>query len=403
MKTLMCCCILFFHILFVRAQENNSFVTGFKKSISSKVLGQQRDVWIHSPTGNNVSKVTGNEGYPVIYLLDGETNFNTVVSITDYMSEVGLCPPMVIVGIIHPNRMKDLTSGTDKEYPGFVGTGNKFMAYVETELMPFVESNYPTTPYKIFIGHSVGGLTVINALIHQPNLFNAYISLDGALWWDDQRIVKEGELILKNKNFKGKTLFMGLANRMEKGVDTLAVQKDTSDNTVLIRSNLKLIKYIAQSKNNELRFKHKYYEDDDHSSVRMVGEYDALRFIFNFYKFKIYDSDLDNPNVRLDSLLIEHYKNISKEMGYVVKPNESQTNNLGYRMLSQKLFDKAEHLFKLNIDNYPENANCYDSMGDLYLAKKDRMNAIKNFKKALSIKEIPETKQKLKNLLEEND
>lgn len=66
---------------------------------------------------------------------------------------------------------------------------------------------------------------MINTLLHRPDLFNAYVSLDGALWWNNQRVVAEAKLILAKERFKGKALFIALANRMEKGMDTLAVQK----------------------------------------------------------------------------------------------------------------------------------------------------------------------------------
>jgi tetratricopeptide (TPR) repeat protein len=239
----------------------------------------------------------------------------------------------------------------------------------------------------------------VNTLIHHPNLFNSYVSLDGALWWNDQHIVKEAKSILANKNYKGKTLYMALANRMERGVDTLAVQKDTTEGTELIRSNLEFIKDILKNKSNQLRFQHKFYENDDHSSVRLIGEYDALRFIFDYYKLKIYNSELNDPNFKLDSLLVTHYNIVSDQISYLVKPDESQVNGLAYYMLSQKQFIKAEALFKLNITNYPETANCYDGLGDLYLAKGDKVKAIESFKKTLTLKLIPETKEKLEKLL----
>lgn len=90
-------------------------------------------------------------------------------------------------------------------------------------------------------------------------------------------------------------------------------------------------------------------------------------------------------------------------MGYTVKPNESQVNNLGYGMLHQKQFDRAEALFKLNIANYPDTANCYDSMGDLYLAKGDKIKAIEYFKRTLSLQDIPASKVKLEALLKGDD
>jgi predicted alpha/beta superfamily hydrolase len=402
MKTLFYSFAFLFYFFSAKAQENNTFTVGHETSFQSKILGEERKIWVHIPNSNGGTKITNKAHYPVIYLLDGDDNFNAVVSITEHMSSEGLCPPMIVVGILHPDRMIDLTLGTDKEFPNLIGQGEKFMSYIEKELMPYIESTYPTTSYKTFIGHSVGGLTVMNALIHQPNLFNAYVSLDGALWWDNQKIVKEAKPALANNNYKGKTLFIAMANRMERGVDTLAVQKDTNGNTLLIRSNLELVKDVLKNKKNKLRFRHKYYEDDNHGSVRLIGEYDALRFIFEFYKLKIYDSEMKDPNFNLDALIVAHYKNVSEEMGYVVKPDESQINNFGYATMRQSQFNRAENLFKLNIANYPESANCYDSMGDLYLAKGDKLKAIENFKKALSLQYIPESKEKLEQLLKKS-
>jgi predicted alpha/beta superfamily hydrolase len=385
----------------VQAQENSPFTTGFEETISSKILGQERKVWIHIPNSNGGNKIKDRGNYPVIYLLDGSENFNTVVSITEHMAESNLCPPMIVVGILHQNRLVDLTTGTDKELPDVVGGGEKFMSYVEKELIPYIDANYPTTPYKTFIGHSLGGLTVMNTFLHNPKLFNSYVSLDASLWWDNQRVVKEAKTILPTQNYKGKTLYMAMANRLERGVDTVSVQKDTSSTTGLIRSNLAFIKEQSKNKKNQLRFKYKFYEDDNHPSVRLIGEYDALRFIFEFYKLKIYDSELKNPDFKLDSLLVAHYKNVSENMGYIVKPGENQINNLGYQMMGAKQLTKAETLFKLNTTNYPESANCYDSLGDLYLEKGDKAKAIETFKKALTLKAIPETKEKLEKLLKE--
>ena len=232
-KTIFCFFVLILFSFGIKAQENNTFTTGFEKSAPSKILGEQRKIWIHIP-----NRRRENDRYPVIYLLDGDANFNDIVSITEFMSNAGLCPPMIVVGILHPNRMTDLTFGTDKETPGIVGNGEKFMLYVEKELMPYIDSNYITASYNIFIGHSVGGLTVVNTLIHHPYLFNAYVSLDAALWWNNQQIIREAEINLANTNYKGKTLFMALANRMEKGIDIIEVQKDTTEGTELIRSNL---------------------------------------------------------------------------------------------------------------------------------------------------------------------
>lgn len=77
---------------------------------------------------------------------------------------------------------------------------------------------------------------------------------------------------------------------------------------------------------------------------------------------------------------------------------ESMVNSLAYFALSIKHFDEAIYLFKLNVVNYPESFNVYDSIGDFYDAKGDKANAIDNYKKVLSIKEVPVTRQKLERL-----
>jgi predicted alpha/beta superfamily hydrolase len=399
MKLLYCSIIFLLVSYSTYAQENSPFTTGFQDSVPSKILDEKREIWIHIPRSNGGNKIKDRGQYPVIYLLDGADNFNSVVSITEHMEEASLCPPMIVVGILQSNRMAELTTGSDRDIPGFVGDGAKFMSFIEKELIPYINRTYPTTTYKTFIGHSVGGLTVVNTLVHNPKLFNSYVSLDGAFWWNDAKVVKEAQTILSTQDYTGKTLYMAMANRLEKGVDTSSVQKDTSGNTSLIRSNLAFLKELAKSKKNQLRYTSKFYANDNHPSVRLIGEYDALRYIFDFYRLKTYDSEINNPNFKLDSLLVAHYNNASKQMGYTIKPSESQVNSFGYQMIATKQFKKAESLFKLNISNNPASGNCYDSLGDLYLATGDKPKAIAAFKKALTLTAIPETKDKLEKLL----
>jgi hypothetical protein len=61
----------------------------------------------------------------------------------------------------------------------------------------------------------------------------------------------------------------------------------------------------------------------------LIGEYDAFRFIVDYYKLKIYTSELDAPNFKLYSLFVTHYNNVSSQIGNLIKPEKSQVNNLG--------------------------------------------------------------------------
>ena len=83
-----------------------------------------------------------------------------------------VCPKMIVVGIPNTNRMRDLTPTTPEGEQFYIdssastnsGGGEKFISFIEKELIPHIESNYPTQPYRMLIGHSLGGLMVMHAL-----------------------------------------------------------------------------------------------------------------------------------------------------------------------------------------------------------------------------------------------
>ena len=58
--------------------------------------------------------------------------------------------------------------------------------------------------------------------------------------------------------------------------------------------------------------------------------------------------------------------------------------------------EEAKEMFKINIALYPHKSNVYDSMGDAYRKENDTVNAIKYYKKALSIN--PENRGAKRNL-----
>ena len=109
--------------------------------------------------------------------------------------------------------------------------------------------------------------------------------------------------------------------------------------------------------------------------------------------------DFTDTTTTLPDKFRKHYEEVSKLLAYKVSPPEGQVNRMGYRFLQQKQFNKSESFFKMNVENYPESFNAYDSYGDYFEATGDKPKAIANFKKALSMKESSETRKKLERLL----
>ena len=401
---------LFFPLLFIalyccaNAQTDNKIILGHIDTINSKILKEQRKIWIYIPNGGT-NKIESGQHYPVVYLLDGSLHFYSVSGIIKQLSSSNgntICPEMIVVGIVNTNRTRDLTPTHNITDPPFSqnknnnsGGGKKFLSFIEKELIPHIDSLYPVSPYRMLIGHSFGGLMAIYTLIHHSHLFNSYVAIEPSMWWDNTKILKETGKALAEKNFDGISLYLGIANTMPDGMDT------TSVITRHIRAILELNKYLNSYKQNGLRFKSRYYSTDNHISVPLIAEYDALHFIFDYYPLKITFHDYTDTTAELVSKIKKHFEKISTKMGYKVLPPERMINSMGYISLGRKFYKKAAAFFKLNVDDYPGSSNVYDSFGDYYNTIGDKENAVFYYQKALAITDNAYTKQKLEKLQEQ--
>ncbi len=380
-----------------KSQNIDNITIGTVNKIYSNILKEERTVWIYNPAQTNRTNL---QRYPVLYLLDGEEHFYATVGMIKQMS--GVWGDIIVVGITNTDRNRDLTPATSNSKGG-----ENFMNFIKEELMPHIDSTYPTAPYRIFSGHSLGGLTVINTLLNNTQFFNAYIAIDPSLWWQNKKLVQQAKQDFFKKKYTNMSLFIARANDMPLGMDTLAALKDTTINTILYRSVSQFVNILKNENNSGLRWVSKFYPQEVHETIPLNGQYDALKFLFDNNEFKTNLLQI-NPEKyidavsNIDSLFIAHFKKVSQTLGYTVLPPKDLVNNLGYSCMRLKRWDKAEFFFKMNIDNYSQDANVFDSMGDFYEAKGDIKKAIENFTKALTLGNDAETKKKLENLKTKN-
>ena len=64
---------------------------------------------------------------------------------------------------------------------------------------------------------------------------------------------------------------------------------------------------------------------------------------------------------------------------------EYELNSLGYQLLGIKKVKEAIEIFKLNVEEYPEASNPYDSLGEAYMISGEKELAIKNYAKSLEL------------------
>lgn len=121
-----------------------------------------------------------------------------------------------------------------------------------------------------------------------------------------------------------------------------------------------------------------------HIELAPKTEHDGVNYYFDklgkdektpseYFKEKAYDK----------ALLA--FKSIQKKDSLNTVIEERRLNSIGYRFVREKKYDEAKEIFKINIALYPNSSNVYDSMGEVFYLEKDTLNAIKYFKKALTI------------------
>lgn len=389
-----------FILSFLSSAQSNNIVIGTIDTLDSKILNEKRVIWIYKPNNRKADEMEKN-CYPVLYLLDGDWHFSSVIGIIEQMSFINgntICPEMMVVGITIPDRYRDLTPSCDSAFSKKSGENGRFISFMKNELIPYIDSTYPTAPYKMLIGHSLGGLTAINTLVTYPTLFNAVVAIDPSMWWNNQASLKETEKAFSNNKFDSVSLFLAIANSMDQGMDTLTVREDSSRNTLPIRSNLAFSDLLNTSKNNNINYQVKYYNNENHGSIPLIATYDALHFVFDFYNLPLTKRDYTDTTMHLAHSVKNHYENISGKMGYRIYPSESTINTLAYNALFLHNLDLAKYFFELNVINYPKSYNVYDSFGDYYLTIGDKKEAIILYKKALLLYDNEATRRKLENI-----
>ncbi len=196
-------------------QKKSDFVIGDKISFESRVLNERKTIVVIPPYNY---KDRPDEKFPVVYVLDPGNNLFATFGIVNYYSDMlKIMPRMIIVGIVSNDRERDYLPTPSKEQPTG-GGADKFLRFINSELVALIDSTYPANSERCIIGHSAGGFFAIYALENQPELFNSFICIDPSLWYDDQSCVKKMSEFLKNNKDIKKSIFISLSNENGMGV-----------------------------------------------------------------------------------------------------------------------------------------------------------------------------------------
>jgi predicted alpha/beta superfamily hydrolase len=233
---------------------------GWLDSLHSAILNQERLIQVFLPPGYKAGSA---EKYDVLYVLDGG-NWNTglITQVQRFVETQDFMPPTIIVSIMEPDRNADLAP-TYLDTWKHSGGADKFLGFIRNELIPYINSHYPSNGDNTLWGHSLSGMFVLYTLVKEPTLFKSYIALDPSVWWDNCYVIKMAAAKLPTLPFQNTTFFIAgrESDMREMKIDTLET----------------VLKKAAPA---SLKWKLNVYPGETHSSVRLKSTYDGLKFIY---------------------------------------------------------------------------------------------------------------------------
>ena len=357
-KTLLNLCALVFLL------SSNSIISQeiYKLEIQSQYPKENRQSTVHLPESysNNIYK-----RYPVMYVLDGQVAESYVPAVTRIFADRDRAPEIIVITLPSTgNRNRDY-SPMGKGDDGITsGAANQFLSYIEKELIPYIDENYRTEPFRILSGESRGGLFTLHSFIQKTQLFQAYFIFSPALYHNNQEIIQRLQTFLKSKPDLKCSLYMNMGNEG----DVLKVAFDRA------------WEVFKEYPIDGLQFNVEVSPYDYHGLTAISGHHKAYRQLFSNWRtpFEI----VQNEGAKG---VIAHFEKLSKRYGYTINPPEDSNNSYGYTFLHREEYDVMLSLFELNVKLYPESANVYDSLADGLEATGKFPEAIENTRKALKI------------------
>lgn len=248
------------------AQEPPTLTYGQVDKVPSKILGEERRINVLLPAGYEGST----EKYPVFYLLDGSAHedYFHAAGLIDFMVTYGVMPKTIVVGISNVQRRYDLTPTTedeeDKKVAPRIGGADNFVAFLETELIPYVNGRYRTNGQATLFGQSLAGLFATKVLLEKPALFDNYILVSPSLWWNRQALLKKAGELLKKNQAAGRKVYLSVGQ----------------EHPEMVATSQELAKLLKDCAWPGFVSRFDYLEAENHATAGHFSLYRGLEFLF---------------------------------------------------------------------------------------------------------------------------
>jgi predicted alpha/beta superfamily hydrolase len=183
--------------------------------MQSMVLREDREYFVHLPEGYEAD--TGAR-YAVLFVLDGTSQSRHTAESAALMARIGVIPPLIIVGVpsMDETRNRDYTPpemrrGNDGQ-TGAMGEGDRFLSFLQDELIGRIERDYRTRRPRMLAGWSLGGLFVVYTELAAPSLFDGRFAHSPSLWRENDLIVSRLDKALPESVAPSRFLYLSVGD-----------------------------------------------------------------------------------------------------------------------------------------------------------------------------------------------
>jgi len=155
----------------------------------------------------------------VMYVLDGTSQDQHTADKLNILADAGLVPRAIVVGLPNTrgNRERDQTPPYMRrdvnDNKSAFGAAQKFLSFIEKELVPFIEGKYRTSGYRTLSGNSRGGLFVLYSLMEKPSLFQASFCYSTPVWRFDNLMVNKMAEFLRSSAALNNFLYVSVGEK----------------------------------------------------------------------------------------------------------------------------------------------------------------------------------------------
>lgn len=339
------------------------------EKFESRKLNTTRELKIKLPKNYDPSSTIK---HPVIVVFDGDYLFEPVVGQVSFQTYFDGMPESIVVGIVQGyERFYDSYFDEVTGLP--IETGARFYEFVGEELLPYIDSKYNTSKFRVAIGHDIMGNFINSFMFSDKPLFEAYINL--------------------SPDFQG-NMDENIVNRVKYIKNDIFYYLATSDG-----ENANIRKTIAET-NEQLKMTDNkaltYYFDelkgDSHYSMVTGALSKALEQIFDIYK-PLREKELKEKVLTydgtLDKYLEKRYDRIESLFGINKPITEEEFEKVVEVAEEREDLESLEKIGKLANKKLPES-----SLGTYYLALHAEKTgktkkATKLYETALTLEETP--------------